>query len=632
MKKILFILSLSLSFSATSFAQYGLPEVNAPGRQSKEIKPTDLAPGQVEFIGFRNPETDDLSWQPSLTTISENESENNELLERIKKAKNRQKALINAGENTETAAKTTILPPTLDTNWIGVPTSPYSTPLDNSMAISNGGKIVAFVNSKVGYFNTAGTMSYSKDLYALIADATLVNNMCDPKVVYDNVNDRFIFYTQICDLVPANSKVILGFSKTNDPAAGWYFYKLSGNPLSDNSIFDYPKMGMSKDEVFVTGNLFHVSGSSTSFNTAIIYQVAKATCYAGGTMSVKKYAPISGAFTVLPASYGLAGSYGPGIFCVSSDGATAGSYDYKLYRISNTIASGSAALTTSTVPTTFYSTAGDANQQGTTHTLSTGDSRALDGFYLHGYVHFVHNVDVGSGYCGLQVVRVKVADATCTTFALGAVGTADKCYGVIAPLTNDSLDKSIIMGYNESASTFYPRTMAVSLSNSGVYSASTTVKAGVSYVNYGFGGTSDRWGDYNGICKRYNSTPSASWMAGMYGNSSKQWSQWIAKIRGVSNIGVPEIEQEEVTASSVYPNPVYDNFSVKFELKERKDISVDIIDMQGKVVAQLYNGIADRGENVFSFNKANLATGVYFVRIFGNSSMLKSEKIIINDK
>ncbi len=632
MKKILCILGLSLSFSATSIAQYGLPEVNAPGRTSKEIKPTNLAPGQAEFIGFRNPETDDLGWQPSLTKPSENESEDNELLERIKKAKNALKAQVTSTENTSTAAKTTILPPTLDTNWIGVPTSPYSTPLDNTMAISNGGKIIAFVNSKVGYFNTAGTMSFSKDIYALIGDATLVNNMCDPKVVYDNVNDRFIFYTQICDLVPANSKVILGFSKTNDPAAGWYFYKLSGNPLSDNSIFDYPKMGMSKDEVFVTGNLFKVTGSSTSFNQAIIYQVAKAPCYTGGTISVKKYTGISGAFTILPATYGLSGSYGPGIFCVSSDGATGGSYDYKLYRISNTIASGSSALTVTTVPTTFYSTAGDANQQGTSHTLNTGDSRALDGFYLHGYVSFVHNVDVGSGYCGIQLVRVKVADATSTTFALGAIGTADKCYAVIAPLTNDSLDKSVIMGYNESGTAFYPRTMAVSVSNSGVYSASTTVKAGVSYVNYGFGGTSDRWGDYNGICKRYNSNPSASWMAGMYGNSSKQWNQWVAKIRGVSNTGVPEVEQEEVISSSVYPNPVYDNFSVKFDIKERKDLVVDIIDMQGKVVAQLYKGIADKGENVFSFNKANLSAGVYFLRIFGNSSILKSEKIIIENK
>lgn len=279
-----------------------------------------------------------------------------------------------------------------------------------------------------------------------------------------------------------------------------------------------------------------------------------------------------------------------------------------------------------------YSTPGDADQKGTTRKLNTGDCRALDGFYLHGYIHFVHHKDAGSGYSGIGYVRVKVSNATSTESVYSAVGTADKCYPAITPLTNDSNDKSVLIGYNESSTSFYPQTSAVTCSdNMNFWSASTLVKAGVSFVSYGFGGSTDRWGDYNGICRKYNSNPPASWMAGMYGNSAKQWSQWIAKIRGVSNIGVPEVSTEEMDIS-VFPNPVYDNCSIKFNLKERTEVSMRLVDMQGKVVKDLYKGIAEQGENSFSFNKANLSTGTYFLHITGNANLIKNEKIIIGDK
>jgi hypothetical protein len=631
-KKYLCILGVILSVSTTtSFAQYGKPAVEAKGNIEGKYLPTDLEPGQAEFIGFRNPASDDLNWQPSLSKTSENESEDNELLEKIKAAKGRLRAQAQGLGEAAPSAKTTTVPPVVDTNFIGINNGGGSTPLDNTIAISNGGKIVAFVNSKVSYYTTAGTATYTKDLYTLIGDASLINNMCDPKVVYDNVSDRFIFYTQICDLVPNNSKVILGFSKTNDPAAGWYFYKLSGNPLNDASIFDYPKMGMSNDEIFVTGNLFHVSGTTSTFNQAIIYQVAKAPCYAGGTISVKKYTGITGAFTIVPASYGLSGSYGPGIFLVSSDGATAGSSSYKLYDITGNIASGTSSCVVYGIPaTTSYSTPGDADQMGTGHKLNTGDCRAMDGFYLHGYVHFVHNTDAGSSYSGISYVRVKVSNFTATQSLFSAVGTADRAYPAISTMTNDSLDKSVLIAFNETSTTAYPCAKVVSCGNNFAWSTPVLVKAGVSYVNYGYGGATDRWGDYTGMCRRYNSNPAVSWMAGMYGNSSKQWSQWIAKIKGTTNIGVPEIATDDVDMK-VYPNPVYSDCSIKFSIKERMNLSVNIIDMQGKVVKDLYSGIADAGESVFSFNKANLSAGTYFVRIMGGTTLIKSQKIVIGE-
>ncbi len=634
MKKSVLFFSIVFGLSYSSIAQTETPtetpSIDPQKKFDKQILPVVARPDQGEFIGFRNPASADLKWLPSLTKISKNESEDEEALEKIKEAKERLRESYRQNNTDQTAEKTTALTgPTLGTNFAGIDNGGGSTPLDNSIAISNGGKIVAMVNSKIRYYTTTGTYTYTNDLPTLVGDASLSTNMCDPKVIYDVVKDRFIIYMQTCDATAASSKVILGFSKSNDPAAGWYFYKLTGNPLGDASWFDYPKMAVTTAEFFVTGNLFHEG--SNSFNQAVIYQVDKNACYSGGALSWHYWPVGGGAFTILPVSYGMTGSYGPGMYAVSTPGDYFGLYQIKLYNITNTKASGTAVLNVYDVTTTAYGPAGNADQQGTSHTLNTGDARALDGFLLRGKIHFVFNTDGGGGYCGINYNRLDIKTLTNQSTTYAHSGTSDVCYPALAAMTNDSNDKSVIIAYNETSTTFYPRTMAISVSNNFAWSTPLIVKAGTGYVNYGFGGGTDRWGDYTGMCKKYNDVPATLWMAGMYGNTSHTWSQWIAQLTGKTNIGVPTVSEESVDVK-VFPNPVVDIYNISFKLKERQELTIVITDMQGKVVKDLYKGIAEAGDNVFTFNKANLSTGVYFLNIAGDSKFLKTEKIVIENK
>jgi hypothetical protein len=641
-KKYFCALGLLLSVNTITFAQYGQPKVGADEKIREERYPQKLAPGRAEFIGFRNPGSDDLKWLPSVGQVSDNEGEDNELLVKIKAAKTELKfRQLGQNQQQEVAAKTTsFVAPTVDTNFGGVSNGGVYTPLDNTIAISNAGIIVAIVNSKIGYYTTAGTLTFSKDLPNLINDATLSTDMCDPKVIYDNVRDRFVTYTQVCDKIAFHSYIIMGFSKTNNPTGGWYFYKLPGDPNRDSSFFDYPKMGMSTDDIFVTGNLFYLSGaggpsSTTTFNQSVIYQLEKNPFYSGNTTatdSVHLYTGLSGAFTITPASYGLSGSYGPGIFLVCSEGITTGSGNYILFNITNKFASHAATIVSYNVTAPLlYSTPGNAPQMGTTHPLNTGDCRTMDAFYLHGNVHFVHHTDIGSGYSGIDYVRIKVAGATATASRFGVSGT-DRTYPALTALTNDSLDKSVLIAFNESSSSYYPRTSVVACGNIFTWSAPVVVKAGTGNVNYHIAGsTSDRWGDYTGMCRRYNANPAVSWMAGMYGNATNTWNQHIAKIYGKTDLAVA-IPVAENIKISVFPNPVYENCSVKFTITERMNIKLAIVDMQGKLVKELEGGLADEGENVFSFNKANLSDGTYLLNIYGNLTLISTEKIIIGSK
>ncbi|MBC7553506.1 MAG: T9SS type A sorting domain-containing protein [Taibaiella sp.] len=82
--------------------------------------------------------------------------------------------------------------------------------------------------------------------------------------------------------------------------------------------------------------------------------------------------------------------------------------------------------------------------------------------------------------------------------------------------------------------------------------------------------------------------------------------------------------------SAVYPNPVTDNFSVSFQLNAATAVHITITDVNGRLVKDLFEGKAAEGVNEFSFNKANLAPGVYFLQIGAGATVISSEKIVIS--
>lgn len=622
MKRILPLFIMAVSAMAVH-AQNKLERVTVPGIENAATKSPLMT---AKFLGFSNPPSLDKSWQPFLYhEVSRNESEDNEMLEKIKEVKNR---LKQSSEGTA-EAKSTAADPMISNNFAGVDNGGTSSPLDNTVAISNNGIIVAFVNSKVGYYDVNGSLLYSQSMYNLINNLSLVNNICDPKVIYDNVADRFITYAQTCDATSVNSAVILGFSKTNNPQDGWYFYAFTGNPLSDGSWFDYPKLGISNDELFVTGNLFNEF--SGQFNQAVIYQVPKAPCYAGANVNWNYWYNINGnPFTILPLSWGQQGSYGPGLNLVSTAGATNGSTNINLYQVTNNIASGTAQLNLYNVNTTNYSTAGDAQQQGSASMLDAGDCRSLDGFYLNGIIHFVFHSDIGSGWNGINYNRLTVSNATNVSSTFGLAGSYDYCYPAVASIGANTSDKSVIIAFERSSAAIYPETRVVACDDAGNWSNSTLVKAGQSYIHHTWNSNpSERWGDYTGICRKYNDNPSSVWMAGMYGNNSHYWSQWIAKIGFTT--GIDNIQKDEYKAK-VYPNPVVDNYRVEFELDANMHININITDIQGKVVKDLFDGNATSGKNLFTFNKANLSAGTYFLNIFNKTSMIKHEQMVISNR
>lgn len=174
-------------------------------------------------------------------------------------------------------------------------------PPDNTIAIANNGNIVSVINCNIAYFNSNGNQLWTGSFWELFNDPSLTEIIYDSIVVYDSQADRFVMIA-IHGFTSATSKLIVSFSKTNNPTDGWWIYKLSGNPLNDFCWLDYPKLGISNNEIFVTGNLFN---DNTGFSESVIYQIDKNNGYLGANLDWILWSNIVGSHT------GIAFKYNP---------------------------------------------------------------------------------------------------------------------------------------------------------------------------------------------------------------------------------------------------------------------------------------------------------------------------------
>jgi hypothetical protein len=85
---------------------------------------------------------------------------------------------------------------------------------------------------------------------------------------------------------------------------------------------------------------------------------------------------------------------------------------------------------------------------------------------------------------------------------------------------------------------------------------------------------------------------------------------------------------ELVTGVSVYPNPAADKAEVSFNLNAASDVTINVVDLNGKVVnSNVLKNLAV-GANSTSLNVANLANGVYSVVIKSNDSTVTKKLVV----
>lgn len=174
---------------------------------------------------------------------------------------------------------------------------------------------VQAVNCSIGIFDKAsgvrlaattlnGLAAASGPATGTVCDA---NNEGDPIVVYDTFGDRWIVSDFAFTRDPATGKAnsatyqCVFVSKTADPLGGWFLYPIRTSD-SSGDLADYPKVGIWRDGVYFTFNLFGPSGFKNvrflALNRPAIESGAAATAFIGDLPQVAG----TTVFSALPAT------------------------------------------------------------------------------------------------------------------------------------------------------------------------------------------------------------------------------------------------------------------------------------------------------------------------------------------
>lgn len=595
---------------------------------------------QGQFLGAGKLLSDDVQLMPELThRISKNESEDQEALAELKKELNKQKMAALEAANAVPAEKKTRTPsPTVVVGYNGL--GNQGTPSDNTIAVNKNNQIICVVNSSLRTYNatTGASLATVKGLatfFSTLSNGTLKSNtLCDPKVLFDPQAEKFILFAQTCEGNSSTSQLLLAFSQTADPTGQWYLYGFSGNPstsIGQNAWFDYPKIGVSNSDVFVTGNLFN---DNMNYVQSVIYQINKTKCLAGQTLAqsdaVIWYNISNSPFTMVPMTNGQSGGYGNNMYLVSTNEGQFGNF-LNVYEITNAVNS-NPQLTVQLVPTDTCSSPGNAVQNGSATQLETGDSRGMDGFYLNGTLHYVFHANVGAGFCGINYSRLtKVGGSWTLKKRVIKAPLKEYAFPAIQSAGTTATDQSAFISFNFSSSTDFPGVNAVYVDHDFNVSSPALVKAGTGYASVLASGGVTRWGDYSGLSRVLNATVPTAWCFGMYGNTSHSWTNYFAKITSQGWVLSDNNLDQQEDKVNVYPNPVtVDYFSIDLKLKQSGKMDVTLTDIQGRLVRDvLRDAVAVEGENVFTFNKGALAPGTYLLHIYLNNKPIRHEKLVV---
>jgi hypothetical protein len=161
----------------------------------------------------------------------------------------------------------------------------------------------------------------------------------------------------------------------------------------------------------------------------------------------------------------------------------------------------------------------------------------------------------------------------------------------------------------------------------GNFSDFIRIKNGNSSINV-LTDSTERWGDYSGIQRKYND-PCLAYSAGsfIFSSSLRTWIQ-MSKSCNI-NAGIFS-EKMKSFHTEIYPNPASERFIVEFEMTEKKWLSFYLQSIDGKFSKLLLTHACKPGINKFSISTNDLSNGIYILQSITNTGEnIFAKKIVI---
>jgi PKD repeat protein len=399
-------------------------------------------------------------------------------------------------------------------------------PPDNTLAVSDNGFIVSSINSNILFTRADNKVLYSAGLADFFVDLSLGGGYFDPKVLFDPEEKKFIVVA-LSGSKANVSNVAIAFSKTEDPSLGWNFYKIKGDILNEKVWFDYPNIGVSADDLFVTGNMFT---DENSFRYSAILQIDKLKAFSGEPLSYKHYTKMketsSGQmlFNMTPCPSGWSNNIpGPMTFLTNDN---RGGNVLVVTEVSGNLASNPTFKVKKIINVDPYDIPQDATMKGSDDQLETFDCRIMQGISLNGIIHYVFKV-TANGFAAINYSRYNPA-TNINTETIFSEPNMHISYPSIVAFGKDQLDSKVMINYLRSNETIYPEQAVVvceGAGNSFSFSEPTLLHKGEGIVAALSG--IERWGDYTTLSRRFSNDEPEVWAFGCYGLA--RYGSWIGQ-------------------------------------------------------------------------------------------------------
>jgi len=506
------------------------------------------------------------------------------------------------------------------------------TPNDNDMAISNSNTIVSVLNQAVGVFNDTGKWAFNRSLAAIAKGLNNLNRTFDPRIIYDPENDRFILVF-LQGAYSGDTRIIVGFTQTNDPTKNWNFYAIPGNIFGDSSWSDYPIIAINKNDLFITVNRLRDNTYwKNGFMESIIWQVDKQAGYKGDSLPQKAYTNIAfggkSIWSICPARQGN-DMQNAWMHLVSVRPSDLQNDTVFLHEITGSLKSGNAKLSMKILKTNLSYGLQPNAYMSNGKKLQTNDARILTALYQNNALYYGSNtIDTSTFSPAIYVGHIDFLNQVNPkiTGRIISSDTLDFGYPCIAYAGGGVGDKSAFITFSHTSDKTFPGTSVAFIDRNLNVSLPTRVKAGESIIQLLFD-TVERWGDYTGIQQKYNE-PGICWLVGSYGSNNTN-STWLAKVKSTD----PSLSVNDNNKSSaniqVYPVPSSETVNVQFEVKQSLSIDFSLVDMQGREIPLLRDK-AKSGLNNFSFDTSDLSNGIYVLYVKQNENVLFNKKILVS--
>ncbi len=378
--------------------------------------------------------------------------------------------------------------------------------------------------------NTLKTIDADKWCSKLLPGASVF----DPKIIYDHFAKRWVMVWLYANDNSSESYYFLSVSDDDNPLGTWYAWALPSNvngSTPNGSWGDYEGVGFDDKAIYLTSNQF--TFSEGRYQGTKVRIIPKNYIY-GDSAGVVKFTDLweikypgttYGTFGLRPVRmYSVEDSY----FLVNISPYVTGTR-MVVYELVDPL--GTPSLIGYKIPVTSYTSPPNADQLGGgTPLIEAGGSKIRnEPVYKNGIIYLAHSVQVKNNgtYSGVHFVALDV-------FGLSAkidfVFGAPQHYHFYPALALDAKNDVFITYSRSSKQEYAGAYFTVVPAGESVPTNSFTIQSGKANYVVTYGGSRNRWGDYNGAWQD-PADSTVVWMFSEYVYQTNKWGTWAAGAR-----------------------------------------------------------------------------------------------------